>query len=51
MTVSPGPSEADTRKRLALEEEDELKKSKEPIPAVGTHVKYLRTCLDLEDSQ
>ena len=48
---SAGPSETDVRKRLALEEEEELKQSKEPLPEGCTRVKYLHTGLDLEESQ
>ena len=48
---SAGPSEADIRKRLALEEEEELKRSEEPISEGGTRVRYLRVGLDLEESQ
>lgn len=48
---SAGPSEADIRRRLALEEEEELKRSKEPLPEGGTRIKYLRVGLDLEESQ
>lgn len=51
MTDCSGPSEVEIRRRLALEEEEELKKSKQPIPEAGTHVKYLHTGLDLENSQ
>ena len=46
-----GPSEADIRKHLSLEEEEELKRSRMPLPEGGTHVKYLCASLDLEESQ
>lgn len=48
---SVGPSESDVRKRLSLEEEEEYKRSREPLPEGGTRVKYLRTGLDLEECQ
>ena len=46
-----GPSEVEIRKRLTLEEEEELKRSKAPIPEGGTRIGYLRTALDLEENQ
>lgn len=51
MNVCSGLSEVEIRRRLALEEEEELKRLKEPIPEVGTYIKYLHTGLDLEDNQ
>ena len=46
-----GPSEADIRKQLTLEEEEEFRRSKVPIPEQGTRIRYLRTALDLEEAQ
>ena len=46
-----GPSEADVRKQLTLEEEEEFRRSKVPIPERGTCIKYLHTALDLEEAQ
>ena len=46
-----GPSEADVQKQLTLDEEEEFRKSKLPIPKQGTRIKYLRTALDLEEAQ
>ena len=46
-----GPSEADIRKHLTLKEEEEFRRSKVPIPEQGMRIRYLRTALDLEESQ
>jgi len=50
LIICSGLSEADIRKRLALEEE-ELKQLKMPIPVAGTHVKYLTACFNTETAQ
>ena len=46
-----GPSEADIWKQLTLEEEEEFRRSKVPIPKQGIRIRYLHTTLDLEEAQ